>query len=145
MLTLDDILIARDFSSVSERALRHALELAARTGARLHVLHAEVLHDLEERDRPAPTDGIDALRTELEVFEADVTRGGNLRYDAPSGFHDDTVDALALAADARTEAARQGAATTARMGETTDTGKGPIEDAVAEYQRQYRDAQRGWK
>jgi len=66
MLTLDDILIARDFSSVSERALRHALELAARTGARLHVLHAEVLHDLEERDRPAPTDGLDALRTELK-------------------------------------------------------------------------------
>ena len=66
MLTLDDILLARDFSSVSERALRHALELAARTGARLHVLHAEVLHDLEEQDRPAPTDGIDALRTELK-------------------------------------------------------------------------------
>jgi len=98
---------------------------------------------IENEELSAPE--IPALRSELEVFEYDVTRGGNIRYDAPEGFHDDTVDALALAADARTEAARQGAATTARMGEDTDTGKGPIEDAVAEYQRQYRDAQRGWK
>lgn len=93
---------------------------------------------IENEELSAPE--IPALRSELEVFEYDVTRGGNIRYDAPEGFHDDTVDALALAADARTEAARQGAAATARVGEDTDTGKGPIEDAVAEYQRQYRDA-----
>jgi len=35
---------------------------------------------------------------ELEVFEYDVTDAGTVRYSAPSGFHDDTVDALALAA-----------------------------------------------
>ena len=66
MLALDRILIARDFSSVSERALRYAFDLAARTGADLHVLHAEVLHEGgEDPDRPAPTDGLDAIRREL--------------------------------------------------------------------------------
>jgi nucleotide-binding universal stress UspA family protein len=63
MLAVDDILVARDFSSVSDRALRHGLALAARTGATLHVLHAEVLHDAGERSRPG--DGIDAFREEL--------------------------------------------------------------------------------
>jgi nucleotide-binding universal stress UspA family protein len=67
MLTVDNILIARDFSSVSDRALRYGLDLAARTGATLHVLHADVLHSIEDRseDRPTPGEGIDALREEL--------------------------------------------------------------------------------
>ena len=63
MLAVDNLLVARDFSSVSNRALRYGLGLAARTGATLHVLHAEVLHDAD--DRSAPGDGIDALREEL--------------------------------------------------------------------------------
>lgn len=68
MLTINDILVARDFSSVSDRALRHGLELAARTGATLHVVHAEVLHAVEDRstDRPAPGDGIEAVRRDLK-------------------------------------------------------------------------------
>lgn len=40
-----------------------------------------------------------ALATELSVFEYDVTRAGNVRYHAPDGHHDDTVDALAMAYD----------------------------------------------
>lgn len=40
---------------------------------------------------------IPQLINELQVFEYDVTRTGNVRYDAPEGFHDDCVDALALA------------------------------------------------
>ncbi len=68
MLTINDILVARDFSPVSDRAFRHALDLAAHTGATLHLLHAEVLHDLEERseDRPTPADGLDAFRDRLK-------------------------------------------------------------------------------
>ncbi len=68
MLALNDILVARDFSSVSDRAVRHGLDLAARTGARLHLLHAEVLHGANDRsaDRPAPTDGLDAFRDRLK-------------------------------------------------------------------------------
>lgn len=42
------------------------------------------------------------LINELEVYEYDVTQSGRIRYSAPSGFHDDTVDALALAADITT-------------------------------------------
>ena len=37
------------------------------------------------------------LVNELEVYEYDVTESGRIRYSAPSGFHDDAVDALALA------------------------------------------------
>lgn len=67
MLNIKDILVARDFSSVSNRALRHGLALAARTGARLHILHAEVLHDHSEgEERPAPAQGLDDLRTALK-------------------------------------------------------------------------------
>lgn len=40
------------------------------------------------------------LINELEVYEYDVTESGRVRYSAPSGFHDDAVDALALAVDA---------------------------------------------
>ena len=51
---------------------------------------------IENSELTAPD--IAQLRHELSVFEYDVTRGGTVRYDAPEGFHDDTVDALALAA-----------------------------------------------
>jgi hypothetical protein len=89
---------------------------------------------------------IDALRTELEVFEYDVTRGGNVRYDAPEGFHDDTVDALALAVDARTHAARTDVATTARAGgrdEYGDSDGDAIAEAVEQYRRSYQDTKGG--
>lgn len=42
---------------------------------------------------------IPALITELQLFEYDTTRAGNVRYHAPEGHHDDCVDALALAVD----------------------------------------------
>lgn len=69
MLTIDDLLIARDFSSVSNRAVRYALDLAARTGATLHVLHAEVLHEApasgDQGDR-SPADDFSRFRDELK-------------------------------------------------------------------------------
>jgi phage terminase large subunit-like protein len=37
------------------------------------------------------------LINELEVYEYETTAAGSIRYTAPSGFKDDTVDALALA------------------------------------------------
>jgi hypothetical protein len=39
------------------------------------------------------------LINELEVFEFSMSESGTVSYDAPSGFRDDCVDALALAAD----------------------------------------------
>lgn len=64
MLALNDLLLARDFSSISDRALRHALDLAARTGADLHLLHVEVLH--EDDAKQSPSSGLDQVREELK-------------------------------------------------------------------------------
>lgn len=45
MLTLRNILLARDFSVCSEHALPYALDLARRVQATLHVLYADTLHE----------------------------------------------------------------------------------------------------
>lgn len=45
MLQLRNLLLARDFSSVSDQALHYAVDLARRTGATLHLIYAEVLHE----------------------------------------------------------------------------------------------------
>jgi len=44
MIDIQSILLARDFSPVSSRALRFSIDLARRTGATLHILHAQILH-----------------------------------------------------------------------------------------------------
>ncbi|MDY6780419.1 MAG: terminase family protein [Halobacteria archaeon] len=41
---------------------------------------------------------IPQLVNEMELYDYDVSRTGNVRYHGPEGWHDDTVDALALAA-----------------------------------------------
>jgi hypothetical protein len=61
------------------------------------------------------------LINELEVFEYDMNESGTVSYDAPSGFRDDCVDALALAADARTNDSG-GVTRTTRSGLGTTTG-----------------------
>jgi len=52
----------------------------------------------------AGNDDVAALFAELRAFGYETTAAGNIRYGAPEGHHDDTVDALALAAN---EAAQQ--------------------------------------
>lgn len=59
---------------------------------------------LEAGEVILPDDTI--LETELSVFEYETTRAGNIRYGAPEGHHDDTVDALAMAYDLRESAGR---------------------------------------
>jgi len=82
---------------------------------------------------------IPILRNELEVFEYDVTRAGNIRYDAPEGFHDDTVDALALAVDGLADATRQAASATATVGSDDGGAQGEgIMGAIREADRQSR-------
>ncbi len=66
MLSIDDLLVARDFSSVSDRAVRYAFDLAARTGATLHVLHADVLHEAGGAKDRSLSDDLSALREELK-------------------------------------------------------------------------------
>jgi len=94
MFALNRILIARDFSSVSDRALRYAFDLAARTGADLHVLHAQVLHEGGTIDEhPDPTDGLEAIRSELDEEEPSasvdalsaVTVHGTVERDVAAG------------------------------------------------------------
>ncbi len=45
MIQVDNILLARDFSPVSDQALHYALYLARESGATLHLFYAEVLHE----------------------------------------------------------------------------------------------------
>jgi len=79
----------------------------------------ELIEDLtatiEAGELTAPE--IPQLRHELSIFEYDVTPSGSVRYHAPEGFHDDTVDALAMAASLRPQL---GAVT--RRRESTDSG-----------------------
>lgn len=77
MLAIDDLLIARDFSSVSDRAVRYALDLAARTGATLHILHAEVLHEA-----PDPDGGDRSPGEDLDRFRDDLRQEGSVSADA---------------------------------------------------------------
>jgi len=44
MRTPEHILIPHDFSTCSRQALAYAMDLAAHTGAELHILHVEVIH-----------------------------------------------------------------------------------------------------
>ncbi|SIS88535.1 terminase large subunit domain-containing protein [Alicyclobacillus vulcanalis] len=51
---------------------------------------------IERREITFPD--IPVLVHELQTYQYEVTRAGNIRYSAPEGFHDDCVIALALAA-----------------------------------------------
>lgn len=114
MLSIDDLLVARDFSSVSDRAVRYALDLAARTGATLHILHAEVLHEDSDDQGQSPAVNLSSFREELrekgdvsaealdavsieEVVRRDVSAGpAIMSYAAETG-----VDLVALGTHGR--------------------------------------------
>lgn len=77
MLSINDVLVARDFSSVSDRALLYGLDIAARTGATLHVFYAEVLHDVPNRQEDRPTPGAD-----LPTFRDQLKQEGTVSEEA---------------------------------------------------------------
>lgn len=60
MVSVDAILVARDFSPVSRRASRMGLGLAAKMRASLHVLHV-----FETKKKAHPTQDLDVMRGEL--------------------------------------------------------------------------------
>lgn len=68
------------------------------SASRKQALIENLVSRIENEELTAPD--VPQLRHELSIFEYDVTRAGNVRYHAPEGFHDDCVDALALASDA---------------------------------------------
>ena len=47
---------------------------------------------------PEKTEAVGTLLSELSAFAYETTSAGNVRYGAPEGMNDDTVDSLALAA-----------------------------------------------
>jgi len=69
MLNIDSILLARDFSPVSDQAFRYSLDLARRTGATLHVLHAQVLHeDPDTASTSSLAADVDRIKTQLSQY-----------------------------------------------------------------------------
>lgn len=72
MLAVDTILVARDASPASRRALRTGLLLAAQMEAALCVLHV-----FDDQKRVHPTQGLDAIRREL--VEAGLTSDRKLK------------------------------------------------------------------
>jgi len=100
----------------------------------------DLITNVESEELTAPE--IPALRSEMEVFEYDVTRAGTVQYDAAEGFHDDTIDALALAVDGMGKAA--GAATaTASVGNDESDGDNPIMDAIKDLNQGSKSRNRG--
>lgn len=121
MLTINNILVPRDFSAVSDQALRHGFALAAHMGATLHVLHAEVPHAAENRETydSDPTSDLDSIREELtragaapeEALDS-VSLVGSMRRDvaaAPAILRyaaDEEVDVIVLGTHGRRGASR---------------------------------------
>lgn len=98
---------------------------------------------IENGDLTAPE--IPQLRTEMELYEYEITRAGNVRYDHPEGEHDDTIDALILALDGRQDASTYEVGQTARAGGGEDYGDSDgdaIREAVANIQAQYDETRR---
>jgi len=113
------------------------------SASRKQELIENLIATVEAGDLEAPE--IPALRSEMEVFEFDVSRAGNVRYDAPEGFHDDTIDGLALAVDGMSQAGGSATATVSLGGDDTPS-EGDGLDALAQQQSdRLRDATRGWK
>jgi hypothetical protein len=74
---------------------------------------------VEQREITVPD--LSQLITELQAFEYGTTSSGNVTYSAPEGFHDDSVDSLALAQHARvTEFDGGGGSGTATWGSGAD-------------------------
>jgi len=69
MMNVNSILLARDFSPVSNQAFRYTLDLAQRTGATLHVLYAQVLHEdpTQPGEEIRPAGDINEIRRHLSL------------------------------------------------------------------------------
>ena len=79
MLQVKNILLPRDFSNCSNRAVPHALDLAQRTGATLHIFYAEVLHGDPFTAFPPSDSSKEELRERLKEASE---KHGPTRFDA---------------------------------------------------------------
>lgn len=79
MLNINRILVPRDFSSTSDRAVQYAVDWARRTGATLHVVHARVLHQhVDDQVVQKERETIARLRERLHHLQGEVVGQGNL-------------------------------------------------------------------
>jgi nucleotide-binding universal stress UspA family protein len=83
MKPIRNVLVARDFSPCSERALETALALADRAGATLHVVHADVLHADPYGQPDEAAGAVDKLRERLKK-DVERDRDEGARFD-PGG------------------------------------------------------------
>jgi nucleotide-binding universal stress UspA family protein len=73
------ILLARSFSASSDAAIPYAFDLAARTGATVHMVHAAVLRKNPFGASPSAPTSVDKLRERLRLFaHRGVSRGGGI-------------------------------------------------------------------
>jgi len=105
-------------------------------GGKKQDLIENLIATVEAGELAAPE--IPSLRSEMEVFEFDVTRAGNVRYDAPEGFHDDTIDSLALAVRGMADASGAATATASVESEETESHDSGILGAINEANRRSR-------
>ena len=82
MLQIENILLARDFSTCSQRAVGYAVDLAARAGAMLHVMHADVLREDLFDPSEEPATALDKLHEHLK--QTTEARVQSTRYDPGS-------------------------------------------------------------
>ncbi len=66
MFKINNILFPTDFSRCADQALNHALFLAKKYGAELHIIHAVVLFDNDPNVIPKKFPELDELRSRLE-------------------------------------------------------------------------------
>lgn len=79
MLNINRILVPRDFSSTSDRAVQYAVDWARRTGATLHVIHAKVLHqNLDEGVVQGERETMARLREQLRHLDGDAVAPGKV-------------------------------------------------------------------
>jgi phage terminase large subunit-like protein len=115
-----------------------AIEPVTFTSGRKQTLVENLAAGVENGDVTVPKGSM--LATELQVFQYDVTRAGNIRYGAPQGHHDDTVDALAMAYDLPV---RDGGGATVTLGGDSGESTGGGLDALVSEQARRRENR--WK
>ena len=79
--------------TVTKRGLNADGFLFTNTSKQQLIEHLAVLIERKEISFP----DIKVLISELSAFQYEISRAGNMKYGAPTGLHDDTVIALALA------------------------------------------------
>lgn len=106
------------------------VEAVTFTATRKAELIENLAAGLESGEVTVPDGSI--LEAELQVFEYETTRAGNVRYGAPDGHHDDTVDALAMAYDLRASGIPTA---TVSFGDHSDDDfrQSPVGGAIHEY------------